>query len=110
VARQLRFEAEAERELDEAAQRYEEQRPALGKRFLHEVELTAERIRQFPGVGAPVKHVPADLGTRQARSKTFLIKSSTSVRPTRSGSSPSLTTGDGLGIGWIGEMVHPRGT
>jgi hypothetical protein len=71
VASQLRFEGEAERELDEAAQRYEEQRPGLGNRFLHEVELTTERIRQFPGVGAPVKHVPADLGTRQAPVKDF---------------------------------------
>lgn len=71
MASQLRFEAEAERELDEAAQRYEEQRPGLGKRFLHEIELTTERICQFPGVGAPVKHVPADLGTRQAPVKDF---------------------------------------
>jgi len=71
VASQLRFEVEAERELDEAAQRYEEQRPGLGKRFLHEIELTTERICQFPGVGAPVKHVPADLGTRQAPVKDF---------------------------------------
>lgn len=68
---QLRFEAEAERELGEAAQRYDEQRPGLGRRFLNEVEVTTERIRQFPGAGAPVKHVPADLGVRQAPVKGF---------------------------------------
>ena len=67
----LQFEAEAERELDEAAQRYEEQRPGLGKRFLHEIESTAEQIRRFPGAGAPIKHVPADLGARHAPVKGF---------------------------------------
>jgi len=71
VATQLRFEAEAERELGDAAQRYDEQRPGLGRRFLNEVEVTAERIRQFPAAGAPVKHVPADLGVRQAPVKGF---------------------------------------
>ena len=65
MAIQLRFEAEAERELAEAAGRYEDQRPGLGKRFLDEVELTSERIQQFPGAGAPVKHVPAELEARQ---------------------------------------------
>lgn len=71
MATQLRFEAEAERELGDAAQRYDEQRPGLGRRFLNEVEVTAERIRQFPAAGAPVKHVPADLGVRQAPVKGF---------------------------------------
>ena len=71
MASQLRYEVEAERELDEAAQRYEEQRPGLGKRFLREVELTTKRICQFPGAGAPVKRVPADLATRQAPVKDF---------------------------------------
>lgn len=42
MAIQLRFEAEAERELGEAAQRYDEQRPGLGTRFLDEFEVTAE--------------------------------------------------------------------
>jgi plasmid stabilization system protein ParE len=71
VASQLRFEAEAERELDDAALTYDEQRPGLGQRFLNEVGVTTERIRQFPGAGAPVKHVPAALGVRQAPVKGF---------------------------------------
>lgn len=71
MASPLRFEAEAERELDDAALTYDEQRPGLGRRFLNEVAVTTERIRQFPGAGPPVKHVPADLGVRQASVKGF---------------------------------------
>ncbi len=71
MATPLRFEAEAEHELDEAAQRYEDQRLGLGQRFLQEIAVTTERIRQFPGVGAPVKHVPAELGARHAPVKGF---------------------------------------
>lgn len=71
MPRPLRFEAEAERELEEAAQRYDEQRPGLGKQFLHEVEVTAGRIRQFPRAGALVHHVPADLGARHAPVQGF---------------------------------------
>lgn len=71
MALPLRFEAEAERELEEAARRYDEQNPGLGRRFLHEIEVTAERVRQFPGAGAPVRHVPADLNIRQAPVRGF---------------------------------------
>lgn len=71
MASPVRFEAEAEYELDEGVQRYEEQRPGLGQRFLHEISVTTERVRQFPGAGAPVKHIPAELGARYAPVKGF---------------------------------------
>lgn len=71
MASPVRFEAEAEHELDEAAQRYEEQRSGLGQRFLQEVTVTTERVRQFPRAGAPVKYVPAELGVRHAPVKGF---------------------------------------
>jgi plasmid stabilization system protein ParE len=66
VPAQLLFEAEAEHELDEATQRYDEQRPGLGQRFLDEVATTTQRVREFPRAGAPVKHVPKELGARHA--------------------------------------------
>ncbi len=62
----LRFEPEAERELEDAIRWYDEQRFGLGEQFLHEVDLTVERIRDFPAAGAPVNHVPRSLGVRQA--------------------------------------------
>ncbi len=71
VGKPVRFEAEAEHELDEAAQRYEEQRTGLGQRFLREIAVTTARVRQFPGAGAQVKHVPPELGTRHAPVKDF---------------------------------------
>lgn len=67
----LLFEAEAESELDEAAQRYEEHRLGLGQRFLDQVATTAEYIRRFPQAGAPARHVPEDLGVRHAPIKGF---------------------------------------
>lgn len=71
MASPVRFEVEAEHELDEAARRYEEQRPGLGQPFLQEVRATTERVRRFPRAGAPVKHVPAELGSRHAPVKRF---------------------------------------
>lgn len=71
MALPLRFEVEAEHELEQAAGRYEEQRPGLGERFLQEIAVTTARIRQFPRAGAPVKRVPAGLGARQAPIKGF---------------------------------------
>ena len=71
VASPVRFEAEAEHELDDAAKRYEEQRPGLGQRFLREVAATTDRVRQFPRAGAPAKHVPVELGARHAPIKGF---------------------------------------
>ena len=68
---QLLFETEAEHELDEAAQRYDEQRPGLGQRLLDQVARTAEHVREFPRAGAPVKHVSEELGVRQAPVKGF---------------------------------------
>lgn len=105
MASQLRFEAEAERELDDAALMYDEQRPGLGQRFLNEVGVTTERIRQLPGAGAPVKHVPAGLGVRQAPVKGFpyhvvYLNTAQDIRVLQ-----SRITGDGLGTGWIGDMI-----
>jgi hypothetical protein len=63
VTKVLLTEPEAEQELEEAAGRYDQQRPGLGKRFLDAVAATVERIRRFPQAGAPVPFVPADLLT-----------------------------------------------
>lgn len=71
VTTPLRFEAEAECELEEATRWYEEQRPGLGERFLHAVDIAVEQIRQLPAAGAPVRHVPASLGVRQVPVDSF---------------------------------------
>ena len=67
----IRFEPEAERELEEAAATYEERRLRLGKRFLEAVTVTLDRVQEFPLAGAPVRHVPTDLGVRQAPIRGF---------------------------------------
>ena len=71
MATPLRFESEAEKELDKAAGTYEEQRPGLGQRFLDAVTVTLDRVQEFPRAGAPVRHVAANLGVRQAPVRGF---------------------------------------
>lgn len=67
----LLVEPEADRELEEAAQRYEEERSGLGQRFLDSVTSTIDQIRRFPRAGAPVPYVPSDLPVRRAPVKGF---------------------------------------
>jgi len=45
---------EAELDLEEAFQWYEEQRSGLGREFLECVEQVFDRIREMPGAGSPV--------------------------------------------------------
>ena len=71
MATPLLIEPEADRELEEAALRYEEERPGLGRRFLESIAVTLERIGRFPQAGAPMPHVPADLSARRAPVKGF---------------------------------------
>ena len=71
MATPLLVEPEADRELEEAAERYEEKRSGLGQRFLTGVAATVDRIRRFPQAGAPVPYVPADLPARRAPVKGF---------------------------------------
>jgi hypothetical protein len=71
VAPLLLIEPEADRELEEAVSRYDEERSGLGQRFLAEVSASLEQILQFPLAGAPVPHVPAELPIRRAPVKGF---------------------------------------
>ena len=48
------FHAEAERELDEAAEFYESRVPGLGRSFSVEVERTVRLLRDYPAAGAPI--------------------------------------------------------
>lgn len=67
----LLIEPEAERELEEAALRYEAERPGLGHRFIEGVAATLDRIRRFPMAGAPVPHLAEDVPARRAPVKRF---------------------------------------
>ena len=71
MRRALRAQEEATRELEHAAQWYEERRSGLGKRFLASVDNTLDQVRRFPEAGAPVPRVPADLTVRRAPVKGF---------------------------------------
>lgn len=71
MATRLLVEAEADRELEEAVQRYEEKRSGLGQRFLDGVTFTIDRIRRFPLAGATVPYVSSDLSVRRAPVKGF---------------------------------------
>lgn len=67
----LLVEPEADQELEEAALRYEAERPGLGQRFLEGVAATLERIRRFPKAGAPVPYLLENLPARRAPVKGF---------------------------------------
>jgi toxin ParE1/3/4 len=67
----LLIEPEAEQELDDAARRYEAERPGLGHRFLDGVAATLDRIRRFPLAGAPVPYLAEDVPARRAPVKSF---------------------------------------
>ena len=54
MTKALLTEPEAEQELEEAAERYDQQRHGLGRTFLEAVTATVERIRRFPQAGARV--------------------------------------------------------
>lgn len=71
MTRPLRAEEEAIRELEEAVRWYEDQRPGLGDELLAEIESTLQRIERWPGAGAPVPRVPAELSVRRAPVKRF---------------------------------------
>lgn len=71
VTARLLIEPEADQELEEAALRYEKERPGLGRRFFAEVAATMDQIRRFPQAGARVPHVPVDLLARRAPVKGF---------------------------------------
>lgn len=62
----VRFSAEAASELDDAAAWYDDQRPGLGDTFIDAVEVTLALIADWPGAGAPVAELPADLDVRRA--------------------------------------------
>jgi plasmid stabilization system protein ParE len=66
VTKPLLIEAEASRELEDAARWYEEQRPGLGERFLDEVAVALERIVLFPAAGFPVPYVSPELAARRS--------------------------------------------
>jgi plasmid stabilization system protein ParE len=61
----------AERELDEAADRYDAEREGLGREFLREVQATVEQLARTPGMGAPAPEVPPDLTIRRFRVRRF---------------------------------------
>jgi plasmid stabilization system protein ParE len=52
VTRGVRFTAEAEHELDDAARWYEEQRAGLGLTLVDHVDVAVERLRRSPAIGS----------------------------------------------------------
>jgi plasmid stabilization system protein ParE len=71
VTTRLLIEPEADQELEEAALRYEEERPGLGQKFLDAVAASVERVRRFPQAGTTVPFVPLDLPARRVSVKGF---------------------------------------
>ena len=71
MSKPLLTEPEADRELEDAALWYEEQRRGLGQAFLEAVDATLERISLLPKAGAPVQYVPSDLPARRTPVEHF---------------------------------------
>ncbi len=63
----LTLHPEAVVEVQEAVTYYESQRPGLGREFREDLEGAFSRIRQFPGVPAPIN----GQGTRKIRFQRF---------------------------------------
>lgn len=61
----VEFAPAARVEFDAAADRYEEERPGRGIRFIAAVERTAKLIVRFPDIGPLFPGVRSDLGVRR---------------------------------------------
>jgi plasmid stabilization system protein ParE len=71
VSKPIRTEEEADTELAEALDRYEEKRPGLGNDFLAAVDDVLQRISRFPKSGAAVPKAPAHLAARRVPVERF---------------------------------------
>ncbi|MEJ7764828.1 MAG: type II toxin-antitoxin system RelE/ParE family toxin [Acidimicrobiales bacterium] len=67
----VRFLDEASAELEAASQWYEKRRLGLGTSLLDAVDDTIEAVAAWPGAGALVQEVGADLEVRRARIRRF---------------------------------------
>jgi len=79
----VRFDAEAEEELDSAALYYEERRPGLARSFLRAVDDAAGRLRESPGRYTAPPGVPSDLGVRRVLVHQFPFSLAMSSCPPR---------------------------
>jgi plasmid stabilization system protein ParE len=68
MTRSVRVRPEAERDVETAFAWYEEQRPGLGREFLHELDVVYERIAKFPFLYAELYR-----GLRRARVRRFPV-------------------------------------
>src|SRR5688572_28198466 len=66
MTRSVRVRPEAERDVETAFAWYEEQRPGLGREFLHELDVVYKRIANFPFLYAELYR-----GSRRARMRRF---------------------------------------
>ncbi len=67
----VRFDAEAEEDLFQAAVWYHDQRPSLGLDFLGEVSAAQKRIQARPSAHGRVPGVPSHIPARRARLRRF---------------------------------------
>ncbi len=65
TTRNLRVDHRAVEEFNAAADWYEAQRIGLGVEFIEAVELAVQRLRENPGLGAPVRGSDPELNARR---------------------------------------------
>lgn len=71
MSRRVRFQPEAQFELQEAARWYEARHPGFGLAFLAAVDDAVELVTERPESGAPVSGVSSEMVVRQARVRRF---------------------------------------
>jgi plasmid stabilization system protein ParE len=97
------FHPEAEREIHEAALRYELDVPGLGRRFADEVERAVEVLLDHPEMGARL-----DDDLRHFALRKFPFRSSMPLRLISFPSSPSRTAAASQGIGGLEFTIVDR--